>query len=171
MQEGIGRLLPEQLRWSVNDGDRAGSRDCSPIFVANACGAGLVRIGAADDRDLGQREQPIQVDSRRPAASGNPDPQHRGAHHPTRLEALLRRYISDRNHARITPGPEHARKAPLNPSNMTVPRQDLYPRVKTLFPFSRARLRRLPESPSDQGKPEPPKTRSSIPSMHSNFMS
>jgi len=33
-----------------------------------------IRVGTAGDCDLGQRNEPIQMDPRRSAATGNPDP-------------------------------------------------------------------------------------------------
>ena len=75
MQSAVGAQPPQQL---AVIGENAGRSPPWTSGLADFRGQRLrarpIRVGAADDSDLGQRNEPIQMDPRRPAATGNPDP-------------------------------------------------------------------------------------------------
>ncbi len=73
--QGIEPWLLEEPPMVVEAGHSLGSTHL-PYPSPEGLGACKIGVGAADHGDLGLREQPIPVDPRRPAASGNPDPKH-----------------------------------------------------------------------------------------------
>ena len=160
MQSASGAGCRSSSRWSAKAGTGPVRRTCSPTSAASACGRRGSGSAQPTIATCGEREQPIQVDPRRPAAAGNPDPEHRtrpssapaskphrGGHQPTG-----------------TPG-RHRLAAghpasPLNPSIRPSHVKSLYARVKLYFRFiptaavtPRRSARRRPPPP---GTPRPP---------------
>ena len=71
----IGAQPPQQLAVIGEDADWDLPRSRGPAdFRGKQLGARPIRVGTADDCDLAQGNETIQVDPRRSAATGNPDP-------------------------------------------------------------------------------------------------
>ena len=165
-----GGLPAEQFAVVGEGRDRAGRVTLADLRDQRL-GAGRVLIDAADDRNVREREQPIHVNPRRPAAPDNPDPEDRIAHRPTRLGGPSRRTFPAGKPGDTRESPGHPAK-PAQSQHHDRLTSRLYRLVSRLyFHFPEPRSGPRPEPPVRSGNPRSDQATISILSAHSKSMS